>query len=104
MVDLLTPWRTPAGTRFLLAPSPWTRNLLLMWDAAHGVWDWPDDLAVMPAMDARDYLARAENAHVRHGFYVLPGWRGLHLPDTCPAGVALDLQACFLTSSYGGGR
>jgi hypothetical protein len=67
-------------------------------------WDWPTDVPALPAMDARDFLERAENAHARHGFYVLPGWRGLHLPKTCPAGVALDLQACFLAASYEGER
>ena len=102
MDSLFTPWRTPGGVRFLLAPVPWTRDTLALWDEAREVWDWPNDLAVLPAVDAQDFLERAENAHARHGFYLLPGWRGLHIPASCPTGVALDLQAVYLCTAYVG--
>ncbi|GAB6038195.1 hypothetical protein JCM15519_27540 [Fundidesulfovibrio butyratiphilus] len=100
MDSLFTPWRTPRGNRFLLAEPPWTRNTLLMWDSARDAWDWPTAVPMLLPMDARDFLERAESAHVRHGFYVLPCWKGLYLPKACPSGVALDLQACFLCSCY----
>ena len=98
-MDKFTPWRTPAGIRFLLAPPPWTKYTLALWDAARCGWDWPTNLPTMPGDAARAYLEAAETAHVRHGFHVRPGWRGLRIPPSCPGGVALDLQACFLAAS-----
>lgn len=100
MDSLFTPWRTPSGIRFLLTPPPWTRSTLLLWEMARDGWDWPETVPVMPAPEAGAYLDTAEDAHAGHGFHVLPNWRGLRIPRTCPAGVGLDLQACFLCSCY----
>ncbi|MBI4806667.1 MAG: hypothetical protein HY795_15690 [Desulfovibrio sp.] len=100
-MDSFTPWQTPKGVKLLLAPPPWTRDTLRLWDMLRESWEWPADIPVMSAEQAKDYLERAEDAHMRHGFNVLPAWRGLRIPDNCPFGVAVDLQSCFLAASYG---
>ena len=99
-MDKFILWQTPAGNRFLLAPPPWSRTTLLLWEMARADWDWPEDVPVMSADAARSYLEAAEDAHDRHGFHVLPGWRGLRIPAACPAGVGLDLQSCFLCAAH----
>lgn len=100
----LTAWKTPKGNRFFLAPLPWTRVSLLEWDQWRTWGGWPEDVPVMSTPEASRYLEEAEAYHAPHGFFVLPGWRGVRVPDSCPGMVALDLQACFLASSLRPGR
>ena len=99
-----TAWKTPAGVRFLLAAPPWTGTTLREWEIFRKGWDWSGPVPVMSPGVAARYLEEAEGCHVQHGFCVLPGWRGLSIPDSCPGGVALDLQACFVASAYEGAR
>lgn len=86
-----------------MAAPPWRKGILSLWEEARTWEGWPHDAPVMPPAEALAYLDAAEEFHARHGFYVLPEWRGLHIPPKCPAGVSLDLQACFLASCYGAG-
>lgn len=106
MDNLFTPWRTPGGVRFLLAPLPWRKETLALWNEAWAWEGWPAETPMMSPGEALAYLEAAEDAHARHGFFALSDWRGLNIPEACPIRVALDLQACFLASAYaqGGAR